>query len=144
MLGDDEMTNENDSSGAETGDLVLDVRYPARRVLALLADKWTPIVFYCLASGTRHFGQMHRRIPGLSKKMLTQVLRRLERDGVVTRRVLNAVPPKTDYELSALGRRLYEPVALICAWAEENEAVLNEIDLHRKHHSRGDESASET
>ena len=113
-------------------EVILGERYPARRVLALVADKWTPIVMHCLASGTRHFGQMQRRIPGLSKKMLTLVLRRLERGGLVTRRVLNAVPPKTDYELTPLGKRLHEPVAMICAWAQENLDVLDQIEAQRK------------
>lgn len=111
---------------------VLDERYPARRVLSLIADKWTPIVIYCLASGTRHFGQMHRRVPGLSKKMLVQVLRNLERDGLVRRRVLAAVPPKTDYELTDLGRKLHEPVSLLCGWAEEHVAELDEVERNRK------------
>ena len=115
---------------------VLDERYPARRVLNLIADKWTPIVIYCLASGTRHFGQMHRRVPGLSKKMLIQVLRNLERDGLVTRRVFAEVPPKTDYELTALGRKLHEPVSLLCGWAEEHVAEIDQVERNRKAKAR--------
>ena len=115
---------------------VLDERYPARRVLALIADKWTPIVIYCLASGTRHFGQMHRRVPGLSKKMLVQVLRNLERDRLVRRRVFKAVPPKTDYELTDLGRKLHEPVSLLCGWAEEHVAELDEVERNRRARTR--------
>lgn len=122
------MANANsDSEGA----IKLDEKYPARRVLNHIADKWTPIIMHCLASGTRHFGQMHRRIPGLSKKMLTQVLRRLERDGLVTRRVLGTMPPNTDYELTSLGLQLHEPIGLICRWAIENEDVLENIDKER-------------
>ncbi|WP_299916858.1 helix-turn-helix domain-containing protein [uncultured Roseobacter sp.] len=110
---------------------ILDERYPARRIIGIIADKWTPIVLYCLASGTRHFGQMEKRIPGLSRKMLTQVLRRLEANGLVTRRVLRAVPPKTDYELTPLGRQLYVPVAMLCDWALKNETTLDQIDSYR-------------
>lgn len=108
-----------------------DERYPARRLLDHIADKWTPIIMYCLASGTSRFGVMHRRIPGLSKKMLTQVLRRLERDGLVHRTVYRVVPPKTEYELTDLGRRLHEPVAQLCEWAEDNTVVLDAIDRSR-------------
>ncbi|WP_299605024.1 helix-turn-helix domain-containing protein [uncultured Tateyamaria sp.] len=122
------MTNDNIDNGSS---IRLDEKYPARRVLNHIGDKWTPIILHCLASGTRHFGQMHRRIPGLSKKMLTQVLRRLERDGLVTRRVLRAVPPKTDYELTSLGLQLHEPIGLICQWAIQNEDVLDAIDKTR-------------
>ncbi len=124
------MSDGKQDEATTTKEAILGERYPARRVLTLVADKWTPIVIYCLASGTRHFGQMQRRIPGLSKKMLTQVLRRLERDGLVTRRVFNAVPPKTDYELTALGQRLHEPITMICEWALENEEILDQIEKH--------------
>ncbi|HEV7252025.1 MAG TPA: helix-turn-helix domain-containing protein [Mesorhizobium sp.] len=110
---------------------VLDERYPARRVLNLIADKWTPIVMYCLAGGTRRFGEMQRRIPGLSKKMLIQVLRSLERDGLVHREVFQVVPPKTEYTLTDLGRQLHEPIALLCRWAAEHTEALEEVDRRR-------------
>ena len=111
---------------------VLDEAYPARRILNLIADKWTPIVMYCLATGSRHFGELLRRIPGLSKKMLIQVLRGLERDGLVNRRVFRAVPPKTDYELTELGRKLHEPVSMLCQWAEDNVAQLDQVERNRQ------------
>lgn len=113
-------------------DVVLDARYPARRVLSLIADKWTPIVMFCLASGTGRFGEMQRRIPGVSKKMLVQVLRNLERDGVVHREVFRVVPPRTEYTLTELGRRLHEPVGLLCQWAADHVEVLEQIEQNRQ------------
>lgn len=110
---------------------ILDERYPARRVLNLIANKWTPILMYCLAGGTQHFGEMQRRIPGLSKKMLTQVLRGLERDGLVHREVFQVVPPKTEYTLTDLGRQFHEPIAFLCRWASEHIAELDDVDRHR-------------
>lgn len=110
---------------------VLDDRYPARRVLNLIADKWTPIVLYCLAGGTRRFGEMQRRIPGLSKKMLIQALRTLERDGLVHRQVFQVVPPKTEYTLTELGRRLHEPVAMLCQWAADHVEELDAVERNR-------------
>jgi DNA-binding HxlR family transcriptional regulator len=80
--------------GPDANGQILDELYPARRLLNLIADKWTPIVMYCLASGSRRFGEMQRRIPGLSKKMLIQALRKLERDGLVHREVFQVVPPR--------------------------------------------------
>lgn len=106
---------------------ILDEHYPARRILNLIANKWTPIVMYCLGQGSRHFGQMQRQIPGISKKMLAQVLRKLERDGLVTRTVFRVVPPKTEYEITNLGRRLHEPLKMLCDWAVENADVLDEL-----------------
>ena len=111
---------------------ILDERYPARRVLNLIADKWTPIVMYCLAGDTRRFGEMQRRIPGLSKKMLIQVLRNLERDGLVHREVFQIVPPKTEYTLTDLGRRLHEPISLLCQWAADHVGMLEEIEQNRR------------
>jgi DNA-binding HxlR family transcriptional regulator len=110
---------------------ILDERYPARRVLNLIADKWTPIVVYCLAGGTHRFGEMQRRIPGLSKKMLIQVLRNLERDGLVHREVFQIVPPKTEYTLTDLGRRFHEPISLLCHWAADHVGMLEEIEHKR-------------
>jgi len=103
-----------------------------------LHDGFEEIVLYCLSNGTRHFGEMQRRVPGLSKKMLVQVLRALERDGLVKRHVFQVIPPKTDYELTALGRRLYEPIASLCQWAIENVRVLDQIERNRaKHDAQG-------
>jgi DNA-binding HxlR family transcriptional regulator len=118
--------------GPDTNDEILHERYPARRVLNLIADKWTPIVVYCLAGGTRRFAEMQRRIPGLSKKMLIQVLRNLERDGVVHREVFQVVPPKTEYTLTDLGRRLHEPISLLCHWAVDHVGILEEIVRNRR------------
>ena len=109
-----------------------DARYPARRLLDLIGDKWTPIVLYCLSGGVRRFSEMQRRIPDISKKMLIQVLRSLERDGLVERVVHPVVPPKTEYRLTEGGRKLHEPVAILCAWASENAPFLDAIHARRQ------------
>ena len=106
---------------------IYDQRYPARRLLDLIADKWTPIILYCLSGGTRRFSELQHQIPDISKKMLIQVLRRLESDGIVDRTVYPVVPPKTEYSLTALGRRIHEPVAMLCQWAVENEEDLKAV-----------------
>lgn len=110
---------------------VYDAAYPARRVLDLIADKWTPIVLYCLSAGTRRFSELHHQIPDISKKMLIQVLRRLESDGIVHRKVYAVVPPKTEYSLTDLGRRMHEPIALICEWAVEHTDEIDTVLRHR-------------
>lgn len=108
-----------------------DARYPARRLLDLIGDKWTPIVLYCLSGGVRRFNEMQRQVPGISKKMLIQVLRSLERDGLVERTVYPVVPPRTEYRLTAAGRKLHEPVAALCAWASGNAPFLDAIHARR-------------
>jgi DNA-binding HxlR family transcriptional regulator len=110
---------------------IFDKRYPARRVLNLIGDKWTPIVLYCLSGGVRRFHEMQHSIPDISKKMLIQVLRNLEASALVNRKVYPVVPPKTAYTLTAEGKRLHEPVALLCRWAAENTDLLDKIEAHR-------------
>jgi DNA-binding HxlR family transcriptional regulator len=107
---------------------IFDARYPARRILKLIGDKWTPIVLYCLSGGVRRFNELQHHIPDISKKMLIQVLRKLEASGLVDRKVYQVVPPKTEYTLTETGRRLHEPVALLCRWAAANTALLDKID----------------
>lgn len=110
----------------------IDARYPVRRMLDIIGDKWTPIVLYCLSGGVRRFNEMHRQIPDISKKMLIQVLRSLEADGFVERTVYPVVPPKTEYRLTADGRRLHEPVAVLCQWAIENAKFLDAVHARRR------------
>jgi DNA-binding HxlR family transcriptional regulator len=105
-------------------------KYPARRLLALVGDKWTPIVLFSLSDSVKRFSEMQREIPDISKKMLTQVLRALERGGLVERIVYPTVPPKTEYRLTPDGRILHRPVSTFCDWAARNETFLNKI--HRR------------
>lgn len=111
---------------------IYDQRYPARQLLDLIADKWTPIILYCLSGGTRRFSELQHQIPDISKKMLIQVLRRLESDGIVNRKVYPVVPPKTEYRLTALGRRIHEPIAMLCEWATENEKDIQAVVTRRQ------------
>src|SRR5258708_40215273 len=98
--------------------------YPSRRLLDLIGDKWTPIVLYILGQGTKRYGQMQRHLPDVSKKMLTQTLRRLEEDGLLTRKVFAEVPPKVEYDLTPLGRVFLEPVTSLCAGAQARQGDL--------------------
>jgi len=109
----------------------LDAHYPARRLLDVIGDKWTPIVLFCLSGGVRRFSEMQRQIPDISKKMLIQVLRSLENDGLVERTVYPVVPPKTEYRLTEDGRKLHEPVAALCAWSMRNADFLDQIAARR-------------
>ncbi len=89
----------------------------SRRVLELIADQWTPLVIYALEEGTMRFGQMLKRIDGISNKMLTQTLRAMERNGLVQRVVYPVVPPVVEYSLTPLGQTLIEPVNALKVWA---------------------------
>jgi len=97
-------------------------------VLSRIADKWTALIIHVLAGGTRRYAELQREIGGISQKMLTQTLRSLERDGLVTRKVHPVVPPRVEYALTPLGRTLIEPLNAICRWAEKH---LRQLETNR-------------
>jgi DNA-binding HxlR family transcriptional regulator len=99
---------------------VFDSHCPTRQVLDRIADKWSVLIIRRLSSGTLRFAQLRRTVGGISQKVLTNTLRGLERDGIVTRRIYASVPPKVEYSLTGLGRSLCNLVEGICDWAEVN------------------------
>ena len=101
---------------------VLDPACPSRLVLDRVAEKWTGLVVLALSDGTLRFGELRERIGGVAPKVLTQTLRNLERDGLITRTVHAEVPPRVEYALTDLGVSLREPLTAVQAWAEANVA----------------------
>ncbi|MEU5939219.1 helix-turn-helix domain-containing protein [Micromonospora sp. NPDC047548] len=91
---------------------------PTRELLSTLTDKWAALVIAALASGPQRHSELARRIAGVSQKMLTQTLRTLERDGLLTRTVTASVPARVDYELTPLGHDLFPVMVGIKTWAE--------------------------
>lgn len=97
---------------------------PGHEVLATLSDKWVTLVISALADGALRHSEVARIVAGASQKMLTQTLRKLERDGLVERSVTASVPPRVDYELTRLGHDLLPLQQAIKTWAESHiEAV---------------------
>ncbi len=107
-----------------------DPQYPARQVLRVIADTWTPIVLFCLKRGTRRFNELQRSIPDISKKMLIQTLRKLERRRLLDRLVHPVVPPHVDYTLTPVGTKFAEGVALLCEWAQKNKGILKRVNFN--------------
>ena len=95
----------------------LDQSCPTRTVLDTIADRWTTLIIDLLAEGPQRFGALRRRVGGISQKMLTQTLRTLERDGLVSRRVYPTTPPSVEYALTPLGQTLTEPLGALRAWS---------------------------
>jgi DNA-binding HxlR family transcriptional regulator len=93
---------------------------PTRELLSTLTDKWAALVIAALADGPHRHSELARRIAGVSQKMLTQTLRTLERDGLLTRTVTASVPARVDYELTPLGQDLLPVMSAIKTWAETN------------------------
>jgi DNA-binding HxlR family transcriptional regulator len=112
---------------------VLDKSCESRQALELISDKWTALVVYALVDGPRRHGELRRTIDGISQKMLTQTLRRMEAEGLVEREVLDRVPPHVEYSLTQLGRTLEQPLGAICEWAMGH---LDELRDARKAHAR--------
>ena len=95
-------------------------------VLARIGDKWSILVVMLLGGGPMRFNELRRRIGGISQRMLTLTVRGLERDGFLTRTVFPTIPPRVDYELTALGHSLLVPVRDLGAWALQNLSLIEE------------------
>ncbi|HEX6446621.1 MAG TPA: helix-turn-helix domain-containing protein [Streptosporangiales bacterium] len=91
---------------------------PARKLLDRISDKWVSLLLNALAAGPRRYSDLSRTVAGASEKMLTQTLRSLERDGLVSRTVTPAVPVRVDYALTPLGVSLLPVMRAIIDWAE--------------------------
>lgn len=108
---------------------------PYRQVVDLLSNKWSILVMHLLKTGPRRFVFLQRHISGLSQKMLTQTLRELERNGLVTRTVFAEVPPRVEYELTPLGQTMQEPIAAILSWSRKNLTALQEAQERYDEHT---------
>lgn len=99
---------------------------PSRRLLDRISDKWVTLVLSSLGEGPLRYSELAHRIAGVSAKMLTQTLRALERDGLVTRQVTPSVPVRVDYELTPMGESLRQRITLLKEWAEEHMPDIDE------------------
>jgi DNA-binding HxlR family transcriptional regulator len=106
---------------------------PTRTVLDRISDKWTALIVLILRDGPLRFSHLRDRVGGVAPKVLTETLRRLERDGVLTRAAYVEVPPRVEYELTELGHSLVEPITAIAAWAEEH---MHQITQAREQYDR--------
>jgi len=95
-----------------------------REVLNRVGDKWSVQIVDLLGGGPMRFSELRRSIEGISQRMLTHTLRGLERDGLVTRTVFPTIPPRVDYELTALGETLLEPIQGLAEWAAANRTSI--------------------
>jgi DNA-binding HxlR family transcriptional regulator len=92
----------------------------SRQLLDRIGDTWSVLIVVSLADGPLRYSQLAVRIDGVSPKMLTQTLRALERDGLISRTVFPVVPPRVDYELTALGGDLLDLVRALTVWSEQH------------------------
>ncbi len=95
-------------------------------VLASVGDKWTIMVVGALSKGELRYNEIRRRVSGISQRMLTLTLKRLEADGIVTRTLFPSVPPRVDYELTELGQTLRAALVPLHLWAARNKQTIAE------------------
>ena len=98
----------------------LDEVCPIRDVLDRVGDKWSTLLIFTLAERSHRFGELRRAIPDISQRMLTQTLRELQEDGLISRTVHPTTPPSTEYALTDLGRSLVAPLTALARWAESH------------------------
>jgi DNA-binding HxlR family transcriptional regulator len=97
---------------------------PSRTARNRIGDRWTALIVGVLSEGPHRFGELRRAVEGISQKMLTQTLRSLERDGLVSRRAYATVPVTVEYALTPLGETLVEVLAAVRDWAEAHAGQL--------------------
>ncbi|WP_020120698.1 helix-turn-helix domain-containing protein [Streptomyces canus] len=99
---------------------------PTNQLLDRLSDKWVSLVVSALSTGPMRYSDLSRKIAGVSPKMLTQTLRSLERDGILTRTVTPSVPVRVDYALTPLGSSLAGLLTAVKSWAETHIEEVHE------------------
>lgn len=102
---------------------------PSRLLFDQIADKWSMMVLTVLDPGPMRFNAIKRQLEGVTQKALTQCLRRLERNGLLSRRVIPVSPVAVEYEITPLGRSLQHPFKALYAWMLEH---LDDVDEARR------------
>ena len=92
---------------------------PVDLTLSVIGGRWKGLVFWNLRDGSRRYGEMKKILVGINDKMLTQVLRELEKSGVVNRKVFEVIPPKEEYSLTDEGKKLLPVMELMSNWGEK-------------------------
>jgi DNA-binding HxlR family transcriptional regulator len=109
--------------------LSYDPQCPVRDVLDRIGDKWSTLILVTLANGPLRFSAVRRAIPDISKRMLTQTFRDLERDGLIARQVFPTKPPSVEYRLTPLGETVLEPLAVLVQWADRSHTAIKNARL---------------
>lgn len=99
---------------------------PVRDVLDRVGDKWSVLILVILARGPMRFSALNKVVGDISKRMLTQTLKLLQRDGLVERTVYPTTPPKVDYRLTDLGHSAMQPLAGLIVWADERHDEIRQ------------------
>ncbi len=102
---------------------------PIRNALSLIGGKWKLPIIYNLRVRTMRFSELKKALPQVTQKMLTQQLRELERDGLISRKVYAEVPPKVEYTMTPIAKKLEPILFQLCSWGMEHREVRNPSSL---------------
>lgn len=97
---------------------------PIETVIHVLGGKWKPTILWLLLDSAKRFSVLEKRIPGITQKMLTQHLRELENDRLITRTIYPSIPPKVEYALSEYGETLIPVLQTMCEWGENHKGPV--------------------
>ena len=100
--------------------------------LVVIGGKWKPLILFHLAHGAQRYGVLRRAIGSVSDKMLTQQIRELEADGIVSRLDFKEIPPKVEYSLTPFGQTLAETLKPLCAWGTQHMSEVKRIMSSRE------------
>jgi DNA-binding HxlR family transcriptional regulator len=97
---------------------------PVREILDRIGDKWSVLVISHLAGETVRFNALKQRITGISQRMLTETVRKLERNGMLSRTIYPTIPPRVEYALTPLGQTFVEPIQTLIHWADSHSREI--------------------
>lgn len=97
---------------------------PIRDVLDRIGDQWSLLILQALEHNTKRFNLLHREIGDISRQMLSRTLKKLEKDGYISRTIYAEVPPRVEYALTALGLSFLQPMKILIQWADDNHAAI--------------------
>lgn len=114
----------------------------SRDAIELIADKWRIPVLHVLSPAPLRSGQLQKAMADVSPKVLTQTLRRMERDGLISRTVYPVVPPRVEYRITSMGRSLLAPLRQLCLWAKAhgNERDQARVEFDKRQRARSTEA----
>ncbi len=104
-------------------------RCPVRDVMDHIGDKWSSLLLVALGARPHRFGQLKRAVPDISQRMLTQTLRDLQADGLISRHVFATLPPSVEYRLTSLGESLMPSLMALMKWAADHHPQIRQARL---------------
>lgn len=96
-----------------------------KRMMSYVGSKWAPMILLSLALSPHRFGELKRALPGISQRMLTLMLREMERDGLVLRKVTPTIPPRVDYSITEMGKSLVSQMTALGRWSIDHAAQID-------------------